>query len=135
MATIFTKIIEGEIPGRIVWRDDRVVAFLTIEPLNPGHILVVPIEEIDHWLDLEPELLDHLMAVAQTIGRAIDRAFAPEKVGLMIAGLEVPHAHVHVVPMHGVRDLDFAGADRSPTPESLDDAQDRILAALAASGD
>lgn len=135
MATIFTKIIEGEIPGRIVWRDDRVVAFLTIEPLNPGHVLVVPIEEIDHWLDLEPELLDHLMAVAQTIGRAIDRAFAPEKVGLMIAGLEVPHAHVHVVPMHGVRDLDFAGADRSPTPESLDDAQDRILAALAASGD
>ncbi|MGB9358545.1 MAG: HIT family protein [Acidimicrobiia bacterium] len=135
MATIFTMIIEGEIPGRFVWRDDRVVAFLTIEPLNPGHVLVVPIEEVDHWLDLEPELLDHLMAVAQTIGRAIDRAFAPEKVGLMIAGLEVPHAHVHVVPMHGVRDLDFAGADRSPTPESLDDAQDRILAALAEIGD
>ena len=130
MATIFTKIIDGEIPGRFVWRDDRVVAFLTIEPLNPGHVLVVPIEEVDHWLDLEPDLLAHLMTVSQIIGRAVDRAFAPEKVGLMIAGLEVPHAHVHVVPMHGMRDLDFANADPSPAAEKLDAAQSRILVAL-----
>ena len=134
MATVFTKIIEGEIPGRFVWRDDRVVAFLTIEPLNPGHVLVVPIEEVDHWLDLEPDLLAHLTMVSQVIGRAVDRAFAPQKVGLMIAGLEVPHAHVHVVPMHGMRDLDFANADPGPSAESLDEAQDRILVALTEVG-
>ena len=130
MATIFTKIIEGEIPGRFVWRDDQVVAFLTIEPLNPGHVLVLPIEEVDHWLDLEPSLLNHLMDVAQIIGRGVDRAFAPQKVGMMIAGLEVPHVHVHVVPMHGMRDLDFANADSSPSSDSLDEAHNRILSAL-----
>ena len=131
MATIFTKIINGELPGRFVWRDDRVVAFLTIAPLKPGHVLVVPIEEVDHWIDLEPDLLTYLMEVSQTIGRAVDRAFQPEKVGLMIAGLEVPHVHVHVVPMSGVRDLDFANADSNPSPASLDEAAERIRAALA----
>ncbi|MGB5188226.1 MAG: HIT family protein [Acidimicrobiia bacterium] len=131
MATLFTKIINGELPGRFVWRDDRVVAFLTIAPLKPGHVLVVPIEEVDHWIDLDPDLLAHLMHVSQTIGRAVDRAFAPEKVGMMIAGLEVPHVHVHVVPMDGVRDLDFANADPDPSPESLDEAAERISAALA----
>jgi diadenosine tetraphosphate (Ap4A) HIT family hydrolase len=131
MATIFTKIINGELPGRFVWRDDRVVAFLTIAPLKPGHVLVVPIEEVDHWIDLEPDLLAYLMEVSQTIGRAVDRAFQPEKVGLMIAGLEVPHVHVHVVPMSGVRDLDFANADSNPSPASLDEAAERIRAALA----
>jgi histidine triad (HIT) family protein len=131
MATLFTKIISGELPGRFVWRDDRVVAFLTIAPLKPGHVLVVPIEEVDHWLDLDADLLAHLMEVSQTIGRAVDRAFEPEKVGMMIAGLEIPHVHVHIVPMSGVRDLDFANADPDPSPESLDDAAARIRAALA----
>ena len=135
MATLFTKIINGELPGRFVWRDDRVVAFLTIAPLKPGHVLVVPIEEVDHWIDLEPDLLAHLMQVSQTIGRAVDRAFTPEKVGMMIAGLEVPHVHVHVVPMSGVRDLDFANADPDPSPESLDEAAESIRTALAALDD
>jgi histidine triad (HIT) family protein len=134
MATLFTKIIEGEIPGRFVWRDDRVVAFLTIAPLKPGHVLVVPIEEVDHWLDLEPDLLTHVMSVAQTIGRAVDRAFAPEKVGLMIAGLEVPHAHVHVVPMTGIHDLDFTNTDANASADSLDGAAERIRRALAEIG-
>ena len=132
MATLFTKIINGELPGRFVWRDDRVVAFLTIAPLKPGHVLVVPIEEVDHWIDVEPDLLAHLMQVSQNIGRAVDRAFTPEKVGMMIAGLEVPHVHVHVVPMSGVRDLDFANADPDPTPESLDAAAEAIRTALVA---
>jgi len=131
MATLFTRIINGELPGRFVWRDNRVVAFLTIAPLKPGHVLVVPIEEVDHWIDLEPGLLAHLMEVSQVIGRAVDRAFAPEKVGMMIAGLEVPHVHVHVVPMTSVRDLDFANADSNPSDESLEDAAERIRAALA----
>jgi histidine triad (HIT) family protein len=135
MATLFTRIINGELPGRFVWRDDRVVAFLTIAPLKPGHVLVVPIEEVDHWIDLEPDLLAHLMEVSQVIGRAVDRAFAPEKVGMMIAGLEVPHVHVHVVPMTSVRDLDFANADSNPSDESLEEAAERIRAALAESDD
>ena len=131
MATLFTKIINGEIPGRFVWRDDRVVAFLTIAPLKPGHVLVVPIEEVDHWLDLDPDLLAHLMQVSQTIGRAVDQAFTPAKVGMMIAGLEVPHVHVHIVPMSGVRDLDFANADPDPSARSLDEAAEKIRLALA----
>jgi diadenosine tetraphosphate (Ap4A) HIT family hydrolase len=135
MATLFTRIINGELPGRFVWRDNRVVAFLTIAPLKPGHVLVVPIEEVDHWIDLEPGLLAHLMEVSQVIGRAVDRAFAPEKVGMMIAGLEVPHVHVHVVPMTSVRDLDFANADSNPSDESLEEATERIRAALAESDD
>ena len=135
MATLFTRIINGELPGRFVWRNDRVVAFLTIAPLKPGHVLVVPIEEVDHWIDLEPDLLAHLMEVSQVIGRAVDRAFAPEKVGMMIAGLEVPHVHVHVVPMTSVRDLDFANADSNPSDESLEEAAERIRAALAESDD
>ena len=132
MASIFTKIIGGELPGRFVWKDDAVVAFLTINPIRPGHTLVVPREEVDHWIDLDPDLLAHLMQVSQTIGRAVDRAFAPEKVGMMIAGLEVPHVHVHVVPMSGVRDLDFANADPDPSAESLDEAAEAIRTALAA---
>ena len=131
MATLFTRIINGELPGRFVWRDNRVVAFLTVAPLKPGHVLVVPIEEVDHWIDVDPDLLAHLMQVSQTIGRAVDRAFAPEKVGMMIAGLEVPHVHVHVVPMSGVRDLDFANADPDPSAESLDEAVGQIRLALA----
>lgn len=134
MASIFTMIINGDIPGRFVWRDDRVVAFLTIAPLRPGHTLVVPREEIEHWVDLEPDLLAHLTGVSQAIGKAIDDAFHPTKVGMMIAGLEVPHVHLHVVPIDTVHDLDFANADADPTPESLDAAATQIRASLRSLG-
>lgn len=134
MASIFTMIINGEIPGRFVWRDDRVVAFLTIAPLRPGHTLVVPREEIEHWVDLEPDLLAHLTSVSQAIGKAIDEAFHPTKVGMMIAGLEVPHVHLHVVPIDTVHDLDFANADTDPSPESLDAAATQIRASLRSLG-
>jgi diadenosine tetraphosphate (Ap4A) HIT family hydrolase len=127
-------IINGDIPGRFVWRDDRVVAFLTIAPLRPGHTLVVPREEIEHWVDLEPDLLAHLTSVSQAIGKAIDGAFHPTKVGMMIAGLEVPHVHLHVVPIDTVHDLDFANADADPTPESLDAAATQIRASLRSLG-
>jgi histidine triad (HIT) family protein len=130
MASVFTRIIEGELPGRFVFRDDRCVAFLSIAPLQPGHTLVVPIEEVDHWLDLDPALCGHLMVVARQIGRAVDAAFSPTRVGLMIAGLEVPHVHLHVVPIGGMADLDFANVDTDPDPASLDDAAERIRVAL-----
>lgn len=122
MPTVFTRIIDGELPGRFVHRDDRCVAFLSINPLQPGHALVVPIAEIDHWLELDPDLAAHLMVVAQRIGQAQQAAFEPVRVGLMIAGLEVPHVHLHVVPISGVHDLDFANADPSPDPAALDAA-------------
>jgi histidine triad (HIT) family protein len=130
VASIFTKIIKGELPGRFVWRDDRAVAFLTIQPLKPGHTLVVPIEEVDHWLDLDPDLAQHLLHVSQQVGRAIDRAFEPAKVGLIIAGLEVSHVHLHVTPIHALQDLNFANADPNPDPSEMDAAAEKIRAAL-----
>ena len=130
MATGFTKIIDGELPGRFVWQDDRCVAFLSINPIRRGHTLVVPTLEVDHWLDLEPELASHLFGVSQTIGRALQRAFEPEKVGLMIAGLEVRHVHLHLVPMDDIHDLDFARQDPNPDPKALDRAAEAIRAVL-----
>ncbi len=134
MASLFTRIIAGEIPGRFVWRDDRCVAFSTIAPLRPGHTLVVPIEEVDHWLDLAPDLAGHLMQVAQTVGRAQQRAFSASRVGLIIAGLEVPHTHLHVVPIRSEADLDFANADGDPDSAALDEAAETLREALRALG-
>ena len=134
MPSIFTKIIQGELPGRFVWRDDRAVAFLTIEPLKPGHTLVVPIQEVDHWIDLEPELAAHLMSVAHQVAIGIQDAFQPTKVALMIAGLEVPHVHLHLAPLDSLGDMNFANCDRSPKPADMDAAADRLRAALRARG-
>jgi histidine triad (HIT) family protein len=130
VATLFTRVIDGEIPGRFVWRDDRCVAFLSIHPLRPGHTLVVSRAEVDHWLDLHPDLAAHLMTVAQAIGKAVQQAFKPVKVGLMIAGLEVPHVHLHVVPIDGVHDLDFSRQDLNARAEDLDRAAESVRAAL-----
>lgn len=130
LASIFTRIIDGELPGRFVWRDEQAVAFLTAEPLKPGHTLVVPRQEVDHWLDLPPELAAHLMRVAQSVGRGIQRAFRPAKVGLVILGLEVRHVHLHLSPIDGMRDLDFAQADRKPDVKAMDAAAERLRAAL-----
>lgn len=117
MASVFTMIINGDIPGHFVFRDDRCVALLSIEPLAPGHTLVVPIAEVDHWIDLDAELASHLMLVSQRVAKAIDAVYQPKRVGLMIAGLEVPHVHLHVTQMNSVTDLDFANA----TPANDDD--------------
>jgi histidine triad (HIT) family protein len=130
MPTVFTRIIQGELPGRFVWRDDRCAAFLSINPLKPGHTLVVPIEETDHWIDCPPDLLAHLVSVSQTIGQALDRAYNPPKVALILLGLEVPHLHFHVVPIWSEGDAHFDRADRNPDPAALDEAQDSVLAAL-----
>jgi histidine triad (HIT) family protein len=134
MPTLFTSIIQGDIPGRFVWRDDRAVAFLTIAPIRPGHALVVPIEEVDHWIDLDPDLAAHLMKVAREVGRAQEAAFQPERIGLIIAGLEVPHTHLHLVPIDSEGDLSFSKADHSPAADALDDAADRLRTALRADG-
>lgn len=131
MASVFTMIINRQIPGRFVYEDDDVVAFLTIEPMTPGHTLVVPRAEIDNWQDIEPPVFANVMAVAQRIGKAVCKAFDTERSGVIIAGLEVPHLHVHVFPARNLSDFGFANVDRNPSPESLDEAQAKIKAALA----
>lgn len=131
MASVFTMIINGDLPGRFVWKDDRCVAFLTISPIRPGHTLVVPREEVDHWLDLDADLLAHLSKVSQSIGKALQAAWNPRKVGMIIAGLEVPHVHMHLIPIQNeVSDLNFANADPNPDPADLDAAAEKIRAAL-----
>ena len=130
MASVFTRIIRGDLPGRFVWRDERCVAFLTLAPLKPGHTLVVPRQEVDHWLDLEAGLAQHLFAVAQSVGKGIQRAFRPTKVGLVIVGLEVPHVHLHVSPIDRLSDLDFANANPSPNPADMDRAAEKLRASL-----
>ena len=122
MPSIFSRIIAGELPARFVWKDDSCVAFLSIRPLRPGHTLVVPRAEIDHWLDLDAGLLAHLAETAQAIGKAQMAAFKPARVGVMLAGLEVPHCHLHVVPIRGVHDLDFDNQDPNPDPAVMNDA-------------
>ena len=134
-ATIFTKIINGELPGRFVYSDDEVVAFLTIEPMTQGHTLVVPRAEIDQWQSVDQAAFGHVMSVAQLVGKAVTRAFDADRAGLIIAGLEVPHLHVHVFPAKSLSDFGFANVDRNPSPESLDEAQAKIKAALAELGE
>ncbi|MGH9014223.1 MAG: HIT family protein [Acidimicrobiia bacterium] len=134
MPSVFTKIIDGEIPGIFVWKDPQCVAFLSIAPMKPGHTLVVPRQEVDHWIDLDPALTERLFTVAQTIGRAQQEAFSPGRIGVMIVGDEVPHAHVHVVPIDSAGELSFARADQSPPPGTLDDAATRLRRALRAQG-
>ncbi|HSJ82545.1 MAG TPA: HIT family protein [Acidimicrobiia bacterium] len=134
MPTLFTRIIEGEISGTFVWRDDQCVAFLSINPLRRGHALVVPRMEVDHWIDCPPDLSSHLFAVARDIGEAQQRAFRPKRIGLMIAGLEVPHLHIHVVPIDGVHDLDFANAAQSVEAGELEEAASAIRTELTSMG-
>ncbi|WP_018331571.1 HIT family protein [Actinomycetospora chiangmaiensis] len=134
MATVFTKIINGEIPGRFVWADDQVVGFLSINPLGPGHTLVVPREEIDQWIDAPTGLFEHAMATARTIGTVIRDVFEPPRVALMIAGFEVPHLHVHVHPAWGLEAFDFSRAASDPDQAAMDDQAERIRAGLRAAG-
>ena len=126
MPTIFTQIIEGRLPARFVWKDDSCVVFLSNRPLRPGHSLVVPRAEVDHWVDLDPSLLDHLTETAQAVGRAQMAGFKPERIGMMLAGLEVPHCHFHVVPIRGLHDLDFGNQDPNPDPAMMDEAAETI---------
>jgi diadenosine tetraphosphate (Ap4A) HIT family hydrolase len=131
MATVFTKIINGELPGRFVYQDDDIVAFLSIAPMTQGHTLVVPRAEIDQWQDIEPAVFARVMEVSQLIGKAVCKAFDVERAGVIIAGLEVPHLHVHVFPARNLTDFGFANVDNDPSPDSLDEAQTKIKAALS----
>ncbi|MEV0250333.1 HIT family protein [Nocardia sp. NPDC050712] len=130
MASVFSAIIEGQLPGRFVWADDEFVAFLTIAPVTQGHTLIVPRKEIDQWQDVDGSTFARLNALAQTIGQAVRKAFDAPRAGLLIAGLEVPHLHLHVFPAYSMGDFDISGANPDPTPDSLDEAQAKIKQAL-----
>lgn len=130
MATIFTRIIEGDIPGTFVWRDEHCVAFMSINPMAHGHTLVVPIAEIDHWVDAPSDLTAHLFTVTHRIAQAQRDVFAPERVGVIIAGYEVPHTHIHVIPTDDMGQLSFANARSHVDRDELESAADALRAAL-----
>ena len=128
MSTVFSKIIAGDIPGRIVYQDDKVAAFLTIEPVAYGHTLVVPIEEIDKWTDIPADLWAHMNEVAQKVGRVIVDKFDAQRAGYLIAGFEVPHAHIHVFPANDMSGYSLASAMRADETDAakMDAAADTI---------
>ena len=130
MTTIFSRIIAGEIPGTFVHRDDRCVAFMSINPLARGHVLVVPIDEVDHWIDASPDLVAHLFEVTHRIGRAQRQVFDCERVGVIIAGYEVPHAHIHVIPTENMSQLSFENAAASVDRDEMETAAAAIRNAL-----
>ena len=134
MPTLFTRIIDGEIPGRFVWSDEACVAFATIAPISDGHVLVVPRAEVDRFTAASDELLAHLMAVARRIGAAQEAAFDAPRAALLVAGFEVPHLHLHVLPAWGEAHLSFADAKPDTPGERLDEAMERLRAALRAAG-
>jgi len=129
MATLFTRIINGELPGRFIYADELAVAFLSISPLTPGHTLVVSREEVDQWTDAGDPLLHHCLDIARRIGNAAKQAFDAPRAGLVIAGLEIPHLHVHVFPVWSLEDFDFSRA-RPASDEELDQAAARLQAAM-----
>jgi histidine triad (HIT) family protein len=134
VASIFTRIITGGIPGRIIWRDPTCIAMVDIRPLNRGHVLVIPIAEVDRWTDLPVQTAAHCTMVAHAVGRAQMASFAPERIGLMIAGFEVPHTHLHVVPLDHMGHLDFSQADADADPSDLDDVAEALRGALRSAG-
>lgn len=134
MSTVFTKIIDGELPGRFVWQDDKCVAFLDISPLSYGHVLVVPREELDMWTELPEDLNAHLYVVASRIGNAQVKALGAARAGMMIAGYEVPHVHLHVFPTQSLADFDLSKVMREPDEDKMTEAHTKLCAALRDAG-
>ena len=133
-STVFTKIINGELPGTFVYRDEFCVCFMTISPITTGHALVVPIQEIDEWTSLPNELSAHLFAIATKVGEAMKIAFECERVALVIAGYEIPHCHLHVIPTESMADLEFANALTNVDRKELEQAASRIIVELRRAG-
>jgi len=129
MASVFILIMEGKIPGNFVYQDDIAVAILTIQPIREGHVLVIPREEIDQWSDLPVETAAHLTKVSHKIANAMKTIFPCKRIGLMIAGLEVPHTHIHLVPMDSMDDLSFEYA-KNADGDALKKTAEKIRAAL-----
>lgn len=110
MTSVFSKIIARELPGHFVFEDDQAVAIMTIAPVMPGHVLVIPKEEIDHWDDVPSSLMTHLMAVSRKLAKAMKEIYQCQRVSMQIIGIEVPHTHLHLIPINEITDADFAKA-------------------------
>lgn len=131
--SVFSMIIAGEIPGRFVWEDDLCVAFATIEPVEPGHVLVVPRVEVDKYSDLDPEIFAHLANVAQILGRAQEKAFSVPRAIISILGFDVPHTHIHVIPATP-ETVAKMGHEQAATDAELDAAMSKLRSALCELG-
>jgi histidine triad (HIT) family protein len=125
--TIFSKIIAGQIPSYKIAENDRFFAFLDIFPLVKGHTLVIPKIEVDNLFDVPDDYLSEMLVFAKPIAKAIEKAFPCNRCGLAVVGLEVPHAHIHLVPLNGVNDINFTRSKLKLSPEQLKEAQDKIL--------
>lgn len=130
MASIFSRIIAGELPGHFVWRDEHCVAIMTIEPVKPGHLLLIPIEEVDHWDDLPDTLAEHLQRVARKLAKALKKAYQCQRVTLSIVGLEVPHTHLHLWPINAMADVHLSQASMADQ-QALASEAEKIRHALA----
>lgn len=119
MASIFSKIYNAEIPGYFVAKNEEFFAILDISPLTIGHVLVIPIEETDYLFDLDPSILARYMQFAQKVAKAIESVIECKRVGVAVIGLEVPHAHIHLVPINGVGDINFEKPKLSPSAEVM----------------
>ena len=128
--TIFSKIIAGEIPSYKCAENDKFYAFLDISPLAQGHTLVVPKHEVDYLFDLDDEELAEMVVFAKRVAAAIKKAFPCRKVGMAVLGLEVNHAHIHLVPLQSEGDMDFRKAKLQLSPEVMKETADKILAAF-----
>jgi histidine triad (HIT) family protein len=126
MATLFSRIVAGEISCHKVAEDDKFLAFLDIMPLRRGHVLVIPKVEVDYIFDLEDELLGEMMVFAKKVSHSIKREFPCKKVGVTVIGLEVPHAHIHLIPINALSDMDFSQSKLQLSHEELADIAERI---------
>lgn len=129
MASIFTKIISGELPCYKIHEDEKTFSFLALDQVNLGHVLVVPKQEVNHWFDVPPDVYTQVGLNAQRIAKAIQKATGCPRVGTMVAGFEVPHYHLHLIPAWSIPDLDFKRAQRR-TPEEMQLIQNKITQAL-----
>lgn len=126
MATIFSKIVNGEIPSYKIAEDERYYAFLDINPLAKGHTLVVPKKEIDYLFDIEDDLLGGMMVFSKKVARAVDSVMDCKRVGIAVLGLEVPHAHIHLIPINGLHDIDFSKPKLQLTEEEFKEIAEKI---------
>ena len=130
MASIFTRIINREIPGQIVAEDERYIAFLDITPLVQGHTLVVPKKEVDYIFDLDDDTLSGLSLFAKKVAHAVKKAIPCKRIGVAVIGLEVPHTHIHLVPMNSMGDINFTKAKLNPSKEELAEVAEKIRKAF-----
>lgn len=127
MATIFSKIVQGEIPAHKIAETDEFLAFLDVNPLVEGHVLVIPKQEIDYIFDIDGDVLGRMMQFAQKVARAQKQAIECKRIGVAVIGLEVPHAHIHLVPMNCMNDINFTQEKLKPSQEELAETAKKII--------